>query len=573
MASISWWKLRAHPRGGVLRKSPFPSAFAGMPLCRGGARSYALPMAETGMRAAGGSVMGAASAERLSQGGGVSRHAHDRPISGDQGGQCRLPPVLSHGRFLRAVLRGRRDRLARARHRADQARQASGRGHPHVRRAGACRRRLPPAADRGRATASRSASRSRTRPRPRSAGPRRWCAATWCASSPRARSPRRRCSMRARTTSSPLCSARPAKEGSEPGYALASLDISTGELIASSVGAGDLAGELARLKPGEVLAGDDLAGDAALRRLIEEAGAALTPCPRAHFDSQRGERALEGAARRGRARCVRRIHPRRACGARRPAHLCRDHPGRQSAAAPPAAQRERRQPAHHRRRHARQSRADALEPGRARRQPARRHRPHRHRGWRARACEPARQPADRSGRGECAARCGRLSRRRASAAAEPARGAEAGSRPCPRAGASGAWARRSARSRRGWRGDPRGACALAQASRVARAPSACRKSSPRSGIASKPRLREIEQVARGGARRDASPQRARRRLHQGRRRRRSRRAPAPARRQPPGHRRLAGDLCRGDRHQIAESPPQQRARLFRRGHRAAWRAC
>ena len=84
----------------------------------------------------------------------------------------------------------------------------------------------------------------------------------------------------------------PANEGSEPGYALASLDISTGELIASLVVAGDLAGELARLKPGEVLAGDDFAGDAALRRLIEEAGAALTPCPRAHFDSVRGERAL-----------------------------------------------------------------------------------------------------------------------------------------------------------------------------------------------------------------------------------------------------------------------------------------
>ena len=81
--------------------------------------------------------------------------------------------------------------------------------------------------------------------------------------------------------------------GGEQGYALASLDISTGELIASSVGASDLAGELARLKPGEVLVGDELAGDAALRRLIEEAGAALTPCPRAHFDTQRGERALK----------------------------------------------------------------------------------------------------------------------------------------------------------------------------------------------------------------------------------------------------------------------------------------
>src|SRR5512145_1521745 len=45
----------------------------------------------------------------------------------------------------------------------------------------------------------------------------------------------------------------PAKESSAADYALASLDISTGELIASSVGANDLAGELARVKPGEVL--------------------------------------------------------------------------------------------------------------------------------------------------------------------------------------------------------------------------------------------------------------------------------------------------------------------------------
>ncbi|HSD91840.1 MAG TPA: DNA mismatch repair protein MutS [Methyloceanibacter sp.] len=84
----------------------------------------------------------------------------------------------------------------------------------------------------------------------------------------------------------------PERDGAQH-YALASLDISTGELIASSVGASDLSGELARLKPGEVLAGDDLAGDAALRRLIEEAGSALTPCPRAHFDSSKGERALK----------------------------------------------------------------------------------------------------------------------------------------------------------------------------------------------------------------------------------------------------------------------------------------
>ncbi len=83
------------------------------------------------------------------------------------------------------------------------------------------------------------------------------------------------------------------KEGSEPSFALATIDISTGELIAASARLVDLPGELARIRPGEVLAGEDLAGDADLRRLIGEAGAALTPCPRAHFDSVRGERSLK----------------------------------------------------------------------------------------------------------------------------------------------------------------------------------------------------------------------------------------------------------------------------------------
>ena len=85
----------------------------------------------------------------------------------------------------------------------------------------------------------------------------------------------------------------PQKDGADQTCALASIDISTGELIAASVRVSDLPGELSRLKPGEVLAGDDLASDADIRRLIEESGAALTPIPRAHFDSVRGERALK----------------------------------------------------------------------------------------------------------------------------------------------------------------------------------------------------------------------------------------------------------------------------------------
>ena len=81
--------------------------------------------------------------------------------------------------------------------------------------------------------------------------------------------------------------------GRDEGFALASLDISTGELLAGAASAADLPGELARLRPGEVLLGDDLAGDAQLRRQIEDAGASLTPVPRAHFCSVRGERALK----------------------------------------------------------------------------------------------------------------------------------------------------------------------------------------------------------------------------------------------------------------------------------------
>jgi DNA mismatch repair protein MutS len=76
-------------------------------------------------------------------------------------------------------------------------------------------------------------------------------------------------------------------------YALASVDISTGELLVASVPAKDLSGELARLRPGEILLGDDLASDPAMGRLIEEAGAALTQIPRGQFESARGERLLK----------------------------------------------------------------------------------------------------------------------------------------------------------------------------------------------------------------------------------------------------------------------------------------
>ena len=82
--------------------------------------------------------------------GGGARDADDGTIPRDQGRQSRAVAVLPDGRFLRAVLRGRRNRLARARHRADQARQASGHGYPDVRRAGGALRRLSASPDRAR---------------------------------------------------------------------------------------------------------------------------------------------------------------------------------------------------------------------------------------------------------------------------------------------------------------------------------------------------------------------------------------------------------------------------------------
>ena len=78
------------------------------------------------------------------------RHADDGAIHRDQGRQSGLPVVLPDGRFLRDVLRRRRSRLARARHRADQARQASGPRHSDVRRADRARRRVSASADRAR---------------------------------------------------------------------------------------------------------------------------------------------------------------------------------------------------------------------------------------------------------------------------------------------------------------------------------------------------------------------------------------------------------------------------------------
>ncbi len=80
------------------------------------------------------------------------------------------------------------------------------------------------------------------------------------------------------------------------GYALAALDMSTGEFLLSELGQEELAGELARLSAREMLvAGDDEADGAAWTAGPGSAGAAITPVPRAYFDSRAGENAIKSA--------------------------------------------------------------------------------------------------------------------------------------------------------------------------------------------------------------------------------------------------------------------------------------
>lgn len=75
--------------------------------------------------------------------------------------------------------------------------------------------------------------------------------------------------------------------------ALASIDISTGEFEIGEVAGADLASELIRLSPGEVLASDSLAAGDDLRQWTAWAGAPLTPMPAASFDALSGERNLK----------------------------------------------------------------------------------------------------------------------------------------------------------------------------------------------------------------------------------------------------------------------------------------
>jgi DNA mismatch repair protein MutS len=76
-------------------------------------------------------------------------------------------------------------------------------------------------------------------------------------------------------------------------FALASLDISTGDFELSTVSAQDLPGELSRLSPGEIIAADSVLAQNILRTWLEGTRSPAAPVPAASFDGADGERRLK----------------------------------------------------------------------------------------------------------------------------------------------------------------------------------------------------------------------------------------------------------------------------------------
>jgi DNA mismatch repair protein MutS len=75
--------------------------------------------------------------------------------------------------------------------------------------------------------------------------------------------------------------------------ALASADMSAGAFAVSATSSGELAAELARLAPSELLVPDAVLADEVLAAVLKPLGPRLTPLPSVKFDSGAGERALK----------------------------------------------------------------------------------------------------------------------------------------------------------------------------------------------------------------------------------------------------------------------------------------
>ncbi|OUR76231.1 DNA mismatch repair protein MutS [Alphaproteobacteria bacterium 46_93_T64] len=82
-----------------------------------------------------------------------------------------------------------------------------------------------------------------------------------------------------------------AKSGRD--YALAWLDMSTGEFHSCAATLEEVPTHLSRLHPGEILLSDKWLDDETMSPILEDWDAALTPLPSVRFDSQNGERRLK----------------------------------------------------------------------------------------------------------------------------------------------------------------------------------------------------------------------------------------------------------------------------------------
>ena len=75
-------------------------------------------------------------------------------------------------------------------------------------------------------------------------------------------------------------------------YGLASIDLSTGAFLVCTCNDSELAPELARIDPKEIVIPDSIFDDASLKQVWRETAASVTPIPREGFDGASGERLL-----------------------------------------------------------------------------------------------------------------------------------------------------------------------------------------------------------------------------------------------------------------------------------------
>ncbi len=84
-----------------------------------------------------------------------------------------------------------------------------------------------------------------------------------------------------------------ARNKGDGAFALAWIDISTGDFSVTPTGAGRLAAELSRIDPSEIVVPDTLLDSSDLNQILNESGAAVSPLPASRFDSASAERRLK----------------------------------------------------------------------------------------------------------------------------------------------------------------------------------------------------------------------------------------------------------------------------------------